>query len=523
MPNTPPKDRRQSPDRRDDRARRKHSESRVLCIEVCRSTLKAVIVTRQEKSGAFHVETSTKVWRHEATRLGTELGSRELTVALKEFVAEGRLAGCRAAFTLNCDACVTRSTSGAKQVVEQELTSLGERSQLYLSLGPGPKALSVHRTPIDARHEHGLVTVANEQTVSSLATAAEAAGLRLEVVESSIVSVARLLDRMGVATDAPTAMVILDEDRFDLGVCYQGIPLLEVRPTAAATAEEFGPVVSDYHKRLLRYCNRLHGLGSAKLDKLLLIGQRDEVESATRSLDDQSAKFETEGFEIGDLGPDWQVDPESLDSEMTGALGLALRCSEPSAQRNGPNLMEDYLARVKTPLMPIVLRALSPVGAVLAASLALALWNAGLRTEVDQLDSEYLRLRPVQLESMALGKSLRSTESMQENLAQLGDALPRPSLFTVMTRVRQCLPSDVWINHFALSDYERVDLRGDSYTEGGVYDFVSYLGKAPGVSETALKATGAGQSPQGPTTSFDVQFDLTTTKAFASPPEKSRG
>jgi hypothetical protein len=70
-----------------------------------------------------------------------------------------------------------------------------------------------------------------------------------------------------------------------------------------------------------------------------------------------------------------------------------------------------------------------------------------------------------------------------------------------------------------LSDASRVALRGASFLEAGVYDFVRWLEEAPLVAETALKATSPGNSATGPLTNFDVELTLAA-DAWSTPAEE---
>ena len=74
------------------------------------------------------------------------------------------------------------------------------------------------------------------------------------------------------------------------------------------------------------------------------------------------------------------------------------------------------------------------------------------------------------------------------------------------------MPDDVWLDRFSVSDSASGNLEGASYTDGGVFDFVNHLEQIPDLKRVALEGTGAKQSPEGPTTSFDLQFALAGTQ-----------
>ena len=64
------------------------------------------------------------------------------------------------------------------------------------------------------------------------------------------------------------------------------------------------------------------------------------------------------------------------------------------------------------------------------------------------------------------------------------------------------MPDDVWLDRLMIHDGRTASLTGASFTDGGVYDFVSHLKQVPDIFDIALQSTGAGQSPIGPTTNF---------------------
>ena len=364
--------RRVQSERRNQSARRRHADARSVHIELCHSELRVALITAEAGSAGL-LTTHKMNWRKEAPELCCDEGLAELTDALRQLVAEHRLAGSRVSFAISGALCVNRAASGATSRVEEEIASFEERSQLYLTLGPGPKITAVGRKQIDARHEHALVTVSNEQTVATLVQAAEDAGLVVDVVESSLVSLSRLHGRLYPHDDSPVILAQIDGDRYEIGVSRHGELLMEYRPALEATPDSLGATIDKHHDRLLRFCHRQYGLGKWKLDRMWLIGGADAITKANTQteLDLICSIMPLEG-----VARHWRVaDERALTSESAAAVGLALRGKNDIGAT--PNLMEEIHAMAKTPIGPFALKAFAPIAATLL--IAACLWAHNLQ------------------------------------------------------------------------------------------------------------------------------------------------
>jgi Tfp pilus assembly protein PilN len=159
-------------------------------------------------------------------------------------------------------------------------------------------------------------------------------------------------------------------------------------------------------------------------------------------------------------------------------------------------------------MRPILIRSLLPVAAVLliaAMVLALHLYQ---RREINALATELEGLMPVCARATELRLQLVAAESKLVQLQGLEKTLPHPKWQQILNRISQSMPDGVWLDRLAFHDLRSAAISGASYTDGGVYDFVGYLKKVPEIAEIALEGTGAGQSPTGPTTNFNLQLTL---------------
>lgn len=499
------KDRRSPADRRNRVSRRRHTESRRLHVELCHSVLRVVLVVDDTPGELPRLQSRTVQWRREADDLMCDRGRAELAAALREVVTEDRLAGCRVALAISSTLCVNRATSGASTKVEQEITELKERSQLYLSLGPGAKTSAVGRKQIDARHEHALVTVTNERTLELLVHAAESAGLIVDVVESALVALARLQGRLDSDDASPVILAQLDEQHFELGVSRQGQLLLEYRPSADSTVAQLGDIVDDHHDRLIRFCARQYGVGDMSIDRMWLVGEPSEI-TATNSRTE--THLDGGVLPLDGLKDIWRLESETpITAEMGAALGLALR-GRFDETGVSPNLMNEILARAKTPLRPFLIRAATPLVATLLFAATLWAVNVEQRVELSALRDQVAEGAPAELRGKRLAKEITDAAMEIQHLAHLVERTPKRPTNPTIVQLGQCLPEDVWLKQMRLSEQDQIALSGSSYTEGGVYDFVRHLEESPSFHEVALRGTGVDQTPKGPATSFEIDLAL---------------
>lgn len=498
-------DRRQNSERRNKATRRRHSESRSIYLELCHSVLRVAIVIESDTEEPPELRTRTVRWRNDAADLMCDAGQAELVEALRSLVAEERLAGCRVSLAISSTLCVNRATSGATAKVESEIADLKERSQLYLSLGPGPKTTAVGRKSIDARHEHALVTVTNERTLRRLVDAVESAGMVVEVVESALVALSRLQGRLEPDNDTPVILAQLDEERFEIGVSRLGELLVEYRPSSDATVERVGKVVDDHHDRLKRYCGKQYNMWSVPFERMWLVGEPAEVAATNAQTE---TKLATEVMSLERLEEYWRLpDGESITAGMGAALGLAFR-GRLAEEGASPNLMDEIHARAKPPIRPFLIRALAPIAATLLAAVTLWLVNVEQRAEIAALRTQFEAARPAQLRGQRLSREITQAGAEIDGLKRLVERTPDLHLTPLVERLGGCLPGDVWLK--SLNEFDgKVSLEGASYTESGVYDFVRHLQEAPGWGEVALRGTGSAHTAQGPATSFEVELQLT--------------
>ena len=195
----------------------KNSGDQQIGIEISQNDVSLIVIEQQSDERA-RVRGRRVEWRKEAKDISEEGGAQELSAAIKALVAEEGLSGMSVHVALNSNYCVTRVAAGEREKVEDELQVLHERSNQYLMLGPGEKALARSLLPIDAKQIQGWLTVTNRGTLDVIVDTLEQANLKVDLIEHAMVSLCRAVTKMPHSDDSPTIIVELNERGVDVGV-----------------------------------------------------------------------------------------------------------------------------------------------------------------------------------------------------------------------------------------------------------------------------------------------------------------
>jgi hypothetical protein len=264
------------------RKNRSSATSALATIEIDASRLHACVITRHGEA-VTKCQSRSLTWRHEATTLHSETGQAEIADALRRISGELKIAGVPTWMSLTGDLCVTRVVTGDDETVRRELAELEQRSTLYLSLGHGPKALAAGVRQIDARHRHALLSVVNQKTLAALVDAAGRAGLQLERIEPSLVSLCRLVGQMQFDAQAPVLVMSVGERGAELGISHRGVLLLDYRPAGTDNQPaQLAETITHHLARLQRYCQRYVRFAAGTLSNIYLSGPPELVGDGPR-------------------------------------------------------------------------------------------------------------------------------------------------------------------------------------------------------------------------------------------------
>lgn len=493
-------------------AKKTKAITRLAAIELSSSLLN-VCLWQTRGDGASSVQTLSLPWRNSASSLHSEQGAAELTTAFKRVAGELKLQGTETWLSLAGDYCVTRVVTGAEEHVRHELAELEARSELYISLGHGPKALAGSIRQIDARQRHALLSVVNQRTLDTLSDAAAEAGMKLERIEPALVSLCRLLGKMQADTTSPVLVMHVGEKGADVGISHRGVLLLDYRPAGAESAAELGAIVIRHLARLQRYCQRYARVSGAKLDRVYISGSPEQaaaVEQAIREQDDLTVHVLND---VQQVEAAWQWSGTAPAWSLAVPLGLTLLEQVDDRQQSSPNLLERLRRAARVPLS----RTLRPLVLPLAASLALValswlgVWYQSARCgKLEALASEVTSAaRDVRLQQTRIAQS----QDLAQQYATVAAGLGEVRLADIAQHLAQALPDDVWLETITLEASGRLTLTGGSYSEDGIYEFAKHLGRVPKLTNVAVDGTRPAQFPQGNGTQFDIHGELSAMSA----------
>ena len=480
---------------------------RLATMELNAATLN-VCVRQTRADGQASVQTLSLPWRRSATSLHSEQGAAELTEALKQVASDFRLQGAETWISLAGDYCVTRVVTGSEEHVRHELAELEARSELYISLGHGPKALAGSVRQIDARQRHALLSVVNQKTLDILSHAAEQAGLKLERIEPSLVSLCRLVGKMQADAESPVLLMHVGEKGADLGISHRGVLLLDYRPAGAESADAIGGIVNRHLARLQRYCQRYARVSGAKLQHVYLAGPPEAVAAVADAIRTQGDLTVHSLDRAQAVDPTCQWDNAAPAWSLAVPVGMALLENEKDRQHGSPNLLERLRRASKVPLAQL----LRPLVLPLAAALALVglgwlgVWYQSAHCQ--RIEALALQVesgaRDVRLQQKRLGQAhgwIQSYEKMSAGLTEL-------PLAEITAHVVQSLPDDVWLESIVFDPDRRMSFTGGSYSDDGVFEFAKYLERITGLANVAVDGTRPAQFPGGKGTQFDVHGEV---------------
>lgn len=501
-----PSERREPAERRASGDRRRNANTRSAVLHIGHSMLRVVVRVQRGSDQSDLAITRSVRWRDQAESLHSEQGAAELAVAVATIASEERLQNARTRVVLCGELCVTRALAGASEDVQRESALLRERSQLYLSLGAGKKLIASSSTPLDARHSHALLTVATEQTLRSISNAIDAAGMDLVAIGSSQVSLARTMGQLSENANEAALVVQLDEGKVELGVISGGRLFLDYRPGGNLRTDQLADLLSQHHTRLLRYCQRQHGLEGDKLTRVVISGAKDEASQAARTL----KTLKDVRVELLDINPDdlpWEFRGEGVTPELASAIGAALAIDD-EEDAQGPNLVDQLISNTRPPLGKMLMRKCAPLAAMLLVGCTLALLNWNERGKLAAMNDELSLLAPQAARTAQLRLELIANTGEIEQLQHLANKVHPQPVGLLMSNLTQSIPEEVWLGGIRFDGGQSAELGGSSYTDASIYDLVSNLQHVPGVADVALQGTSVGRTSGREATNFDIHLDL---------------
>jgi hypothetical protein len=447
-------------------------------------------------------------WLRDAESLRTEDGVRELAAAITTLVTKEKVAGAAAYVSLSSDLCVTRVVAGENEALRSELRNLHDRSNHYLLLGVGAKAVAESTRAIDAKHSQVWLTVTNQETLDNVVTAVQHAGLIVELVEHSMVAMCRAVGRTGRDQDRPVIAVDINERGVDLGVSYRGQLLFDYRPGGIDSKERIGETVSRHLDRIQRYCARQFRNASGNISEVLLCGSPDDLPMV-------AAQFVGSNLTAEILDPK-SISPESdysanctLNSHYVAPLGSLVieqeQLDRPANERGLPDLMDAYRAQQREPLGPALLKAAWPIAAMLLVSVGIYGIGISERGKAARVESEQVLLDADLAVVDETRLALDETTKRYQCVHTIVSAVKSPSYHRLLGAIGQSTPNGVWLEALRVDEDGAVIIQGPGRTNDLVFGFVRQLKKLPMLSDVSLQGQQPIQLKNGPAIRFDIK------------------
>ncbi len=478
-----------------------------VAIEISRDDVALVVVGRRP-DGRQNVRGRRLNWRREAQDLDEAGGAAELAAAIQTLVAEERLAGMSTHVALNSNYCVTRVAAGERNKVVDELRVLHGRSNQYLMLGPGEKAIARSLHPIDAKQSQGWLTVTNRDTLEIVVDTLEQAGLEVDLIEHAMVSMCRATAQMPTATAAPAMIVELSDRGVDIGVTHGGRLLFDYRPGGLNSKAQVAPIIQRHLERIQRYCHRHFPFAEGRIEQVYICGSADdfaEVQSQLAEMSDlQPVRLAPRAF----LENDEFAGTTGEDSNFVAALGAALLPHtelEASADTRGVANLVDFVRSVRRePVIPGLARLAWPVAATIllallfyAGSFLENRFAAGLERRQEELDDQMARVSEMR-------RLTHDAVTRISHLKTIEEEALNPGWHKLISQIGRSIPEPVWLEGIRVEQDGAMSITGPSRTQNAIFDFVRYLQKIPVLDDVNLES----QLPvnvDGPAIRFDIK------------------
>lgn len=477
-----------------------------LAVEICYCDLH-LARAQEVEPGRFVVECRSIKWREYAPSLLTQQGKDELIAAFKTVLAEWGISGGTIALALNGDFCVTRVVVGSNEFVETETTNVESRSKLYLALGHGRKVTARSIRKIDGRHQHALLSVVNARTLDIILDIATAVGMQLELVEPSLVSLARLQQ---LKTDANGPALLFNAGRGnEVGIVENGYLYLDYRPPQHDDETEIAKIVGRHLHRLQRYYDRYIRLGKGKISSGYLCGFPERA-AALQTAFRQEAELELEMLHTiaAEIPAEMKSQPES---QQCAALGLLARklLSPSENEEENLNLIRHLQLAKRQAVWPRMLAACWPIAGVLLLSLGLEGINAYQRYRANQYEVLSVQAEATKKQLDLIDSDLIRQKNKLKYLENIQKQVSRTSWSEFATHIGQCLPNDAWLDALSVDKAGKVSISGGSFSQDGVFEFVKWLNELPDVTQVSLTGTESKRVTAGPATGFEVSCEVT--------------
>ncbi|MHC2071046.1 PilN domain-containing protein [Bremerella sp. T1] len=487
------------------RISKKNDHRPVLALQIGHTKVRAVLY-RIEDGSLCECESLEESWQEGHWKIHSEDGMDGLKSALRRLLARTPRGIDEAYVALSGEFCVTRVVSDTNENVAYEVREIESRSNLYLSLGHGPKVVAGNILQQDPKHQHATVSVVHRQTIEAILEVAKGVGLTITAIEPTVISLCRLLGALRLDREAPALLVCPGQSGVEIAISYQGRLYLDYRPAGITQQEEIAEILVHHLERLQRYCRRHARVMQSAIGSVYLTGERRRAEAIQAQLGGrlrmpvEILQMEGSGNEIASL-------LRNLPISHFPAAGVGLLAVREYATP-GPNLMERLHADYEEPLFTRTLKVLGPLAAVvlIAAMVWGYLWEQ--RWELQQAMAQAAELEPIHRESILLRGVMKQNRETLNAHQQVGKQLPLRPVARWIEKIGQAVPDDAWLTNVSLDDEGDLTIEGNTTNEASIFAYGEEVGQFDFVHRATVDGAVPSNTKSGPAIKFTIHCDI---------------
>lgn len=490
-------------------------QQRVFGLRIAENLLQLAVAT-PDSSGVFDLQID-EIAAESPSGWFTDEGAQNLRQALQLLSARWEMRRKPVAVSLDGNFCVTRIAMGQPNRVDEDVRTVNNRVQRYLSLGPGEKIVGRSREQLAPGVDYAVTAVVNRALIQEAYEALRSANLNISWVEPSLVSIARLLGRSGNGDEPPVLIADCSGGQWDIGIAHQGRLLLDYRPAAARSALGLREALLGHVERLRRFCDRHRAVAAGDLHDLLLCGSASTVQEAQHAFENQTTLC-ARVMEVPPAPDLYRLPPDDMQVDRTAAVAAVLPLLDKTCEASIPDMLVGVRRESELSRTSQWLRLAAPI--LLAAAILLPLWTltAREREQLEIMNGMTYDIEDQLAEAQSRFQSLVAQRTFANHLKQIENTTCEPAWDELFTHVARCLPPEAKLNELRWQSGHELVLDGTLNDETMIFDIIGYLRRLPDIREVALQGTSSdGASGQ---TRFEIRLNTRPARPPQPPLEK---
>lgn len=412
---------------------------------------------------------------------------------------------------------ILRYFIGTQDHIDTELKHATERSINYLQLGVGDRLTGEYVHAMNDSRKHASLGISSASVVDPLIDSFEKLGLRVQVVEPSLVALVRIMTLADCLHQDHVLIVFVNQEGFEMGVASDGQLLFSRRPMVTSNDDienqmtEHRATLPRELEKTFRHYSRTFGI-SESLHRVILCGRDDQV-IQYKTILEQYREYETDQFSIDEtICEHLQINSSDIASDNAYTVALGTACGLQMSRNTvvGPNVTSEPDIQQRS-ILEEVFRA-----CILPTLLAVGIWaivNFAQNTQataVSKLRIQVEHPSMVEAKHRELQMQVMQSQKRASNIQELGNKLKNKHWSDVLEMIRICVPDRLWIRRFRQISESQMTIDGTAYDESLVYDFSKYLEDSPLLENVNIITTTSARDVNVIITEFSLECSVTS-------------